>query len=53
MIPLVLIILIVVVVFLVGGKEMGMTVLNTARSQGQAVMTNVATQAAGKLLKRD
>ena len=53
MIPLVMVVLIVIVIFLVGGKDMAMGLLSTAKSQGTGLLTNLTTQAAKKMMKKE
>ena len=53
MVPLVLIILIVIIIFLVGGKDMAMRLINQAKNQGSGLLTNLTTQAAKKMMKKE
>lgn len=53
MIPLILITLIVIIIFLIGGKDMAMNTIGIIRSQGSGIVAGLTTQAAKKMLKKD
>ncbi len=53
MIPLILIALFVVIIFLVGGKDMVMGLLNTARMQRSGIISGITAEAAKTMLKKN